>query len=451
MHAFRQGLRKFIREKHLFEPNQSHLVAVSGGLDSVVVLYCLADEGYRLGVAHVNYQLRGEESDHDQAFVQRLAGAFGLPVYCRAMDAEAYSLEHGVSIQMAARDLRYQWFRELVDTEGFDTIVTGHHLTDAIETVLLNLTRGTGIRGLHGILPKNDLLRRPLLFATRRSIEEYARAVGLRYREDASNDTDKYQRNIIRHQVLPPLRHINPSLGETFVGNFERFAFVERIFSRHVESVFNALARKEGAVYRFRIADLQELQGLRFFLHEWFAPKGFTDGQMYGVLRLLKSESGRYIESPTHFLEKDRDYLVLAPKVQYQQQAGLELLHLPERIAFGGKWEFCFSRIPIVEIPVHHDPRVSYVNWSEVRMPIRLRYWKQGDVFYPLGLGKRKKLSDFFVDLKIPRHRKNSIPLLVDNQGRIMWIAGYRMDHRFRIVDTTREALRVEVRDITKS
>ena len=449
VNEFKSRLRKFIRERQLFEPDNRLLVAVSGGVDSVVALHCLQEEGYRLAVAHVNYTLRGDESDDDHRFVIDLAGQLSLPLYARYLDARSFSQQHGISIQMAARELRYQWFRELVHTEGFQYVVTAHHLTDAIETVLLNLSRGTGIRGLHGILPKNQFIRRPLLFSTRDEIEAYARARQLNYREDSSNHSEKYHRNLIRHQVLPQLRRINPSLDSTFKGNLERFSFVEQIFSRHVESILNTVGRKDGRGLRFKIAEMLALPDLRFFLYEWFAPKGFTEGQMYGIMRLLKSETGRYIESPTYILQKDRDDLLLTPKLDYSEKAGVAILNLETPVNFGGIYRFYFERIPLQSVPVDHKPDVAFLDWDLLRMPLRLRYWMHGDVFYPLGLGRKKKLSDFFVDLKVPLTRKRCIPLLVNGDGRILWISGYRIDHRFRITTSTREILRIERQNLS--
>lgn len=449
MKDFKTRLRKFIRERRLFAPDDRLLVAVSGGVDSVVALRCLHEEGYPLAVAHINYALRGEESDGDHRFVIALCEELNLPLYARYLDARGFSSQHGVSLQMAARELRYHWFQELVQTEHMPYVVTAHHLTDAIETVLLNLSRGTGIRGLHGILPSNQFLRRPLLFATREEIETYAQERGWAHREDSSNRSEQYQRNIIRHRVLPELRRINPSLDHTFEGNLERFAFVERIFARHVENIFNSAGRKDGRGLRFNIKLLLELPDLRFFLYEWFAPKGFTEGQMYGIIRLLKSESGRYLESPTHILQKDREDLLLLPKVDYHDKAGIVILKLHTPVHFGGIYRFVFERIPLQQVPVDHVPTVAFLDWNQLRMPLRLRYWMHGDVFHPLGLGKKKKLSDFFVDLKIPLHRKHSIPILVNGDGRILWISGYRIDHRFRITDQTREILRVERQNLS--
>ena len=414
------------------------MLAVSGGVDSVVMAHLFSNTDHECAIAHCNFQLRGEESDAEEAFVRSLAPTLEMPVYVRRFDVEVTCREKGISVQMAARELRYSWFEELLRQQRFDVVATAHNLNDSVETFLLNLTRGTGIRGLTGIPPRNENVIRPLLFASRPEIAAYASGRRLAYREDSSNIQTKYSRNKIRHDVIPVMEMINPVFIETMNQNMNRLKETHAIFLDAVERTRERLFERSGDRIRIRIRELKKLTPVRTWLFELFSPFGFTRSQCEGMEKIMEADPGRRSISTTHQLFKDRDQLILVGS--HQKSFDRYYLDSPENVSnlpFPMDVEV-MDREKLGKIP--DDNRIACLDYDLIQFPLTIRHWYHGDYFFPLGMDQMKKLSDFFVDQKIPVPEKERIWVLASGK-KIVWIMGYRIDNRFKITEKTRKVL----------
>ncbi|RPI43655.1 MAG: tRNA lysidine(34) synthetase TilS, partial [Bacteroidetes bacterium] len=414
------------------------LLAVSGGVDSVVMSHLFQRSDFDCAIAHCNFQLRGEDSDADEAYVRDLSASLELPVYVKSFDVYETVLEKGISVQMAARDLRYAWFEELVLKHSFNAVATAHNSNDSAETFFINLTRGTGLRGLCGIPPRNGHIIRPLLFATRQEIEEYAAQNHLSHREDASNLETRYRRNLIRHQVIPALESLNPGFIGTMSGNMERLSGAYSVFREAVERIRGEIFEEGNGRYQVEIKRLRELSPIGTWLYELFSPFGFTRSQCEGIQRIMESEPGRQSLSTSHQLFKDRERLILleSPKSRFDRYYldspdKISSLPFPMDVEVTGREQL--GRIP-------GDRNTACLDLDQIEFPLTVRHWLHGDYFYPLGMDQMKKLSDFFVDQKVPLPEKDRIWILASG-NRIVWIMGHRIDHRFRITDSTTRVL----------
>lgn len=427
-----QSFLRFIDQTQLFHPSEKILIAVSGGLDSVTLCHLFHQAGFSFSIAHCNFKLRGAESDGDEQFVKDLAGRYGVPVFVKRFDTLQYSEQHKVSIQMAARDLRYEWFRSLLISGKYDRLATAHHKNDLAETILLNLVRGTGIHGLHGIRAGTGNLIRPLLFATRRQIEAYSVTEKLSWREDSSNESTKYHRNLIRHEVIPVLKKINPSLEETFKLNSEKILAAERIFDEHVQQVREKAIRETNQYVSVDIKAIEDLIEPGIVLSELLKTYGFN---YHDCLNLLKSEAtGKKIESATHTAVRDREQFIIAAIVKEKTREYHIKKDQRELIAEGWKLQFSIEENKKFTIP--ESAGTACLDLEKLRFPLTLRKWEEGDYFYPLGMNKKKKISDFLIDRKIPLNLKENVTVLISGEN-IVWVTGMRIDHRFRVgIDT---------------
>jgi len=438
----RESFNAYLKREGLCGPSDRLLLAVSGGVDSVVMAHLCKSAGFDCALAHCNFQLRGQESEADEILVRSLSDYLEFPVYARKFDVEGTIREEGGSVQMVARELRYQWFQELATKQGFDAIATAHNLNDSIETFFLNLIRGTGIRGLLGIPTRNGNVIRPLLFATRREILEYARKHQIAFREDASNLETKYTRNKIRHDLLPVLEQIHPGMVETMSMNMVRLQEVEAIFRNAVEKERSLLFVQEGDQTHVEIGALRSLSPLGTWLYELFSPFGFSSAQCAGIKHMIDAPPGRRSVSPTHQLFKDRDRLILVrSQVREVQRFYLDSPELPSSLPFSMDIEI-LDRHQLKKIPA--DPLTACLDFDVIQFPLTLRHWLHGDYFYPLGMDQMKKISDFFVDNKVPLPDKERAWILASGR-KIVWIVGYRIDHRFRITERTKKVLILRV------
>ena len=428
-HIERQGLCRF---------GERVLLAVSGGVDSVVMAHLFAESGYECAIAHCNFQLRAVDSDADEEFVRSLAGSLEMPVYVKRFEVDREVEEKGISVQMAARDLRYSWFEELAEQHAYDAIATAHNMNDSVETFLLNLGRGTGIRGLTGIPPRKGKVIRPLLFSSRKEIENHAGTHQLSFREDSSNRETKYQRNKIRHDVIPSMEQINPGFIDTMAGNIKRLEEVTTIFNHAVDQVREEIFERGSDGIRISIDRVSRLTPLTTWLYELFAPFGFTRLQCEGIQQILDADPGRRSISPTHQLFKDRDRLILVES--RSEKFERYYLDSPENLSslpFSMDVEV-MERGELGEIPGERN--TACLDYDEIQFPLTIRHWLHGDYFYPLGMDQIKKLSDFFVDRKVPVPEKERTWILATGR-KIVWIMGHRIDNRFRITDQTRRVL----------
>ncbi|MDC6364845.1 MULTISPECIES: tRNA lysidine(34) synthetase TilS [Flavobacteriaceae] len=417
----------FLKEKRL-------LIACSGGVDSMVLTHLCASLEMAITLAHCNFKLRGDESDGDEAFVKKMGKEHQLEVFTRSFDTKSYAETQRGSIQMAARQLRYQWFQELLDNEEYDYILTAHHADDSLETFLINLSRGTGIEGLTGIPEKNEQIIRPLLHFSREEMLTYAKAQNLQWREDSSNKENKYLRNKIRMEIVPKLKELHPTFLENFKQTQEYLAQTQNLLEHHVQEVKQDLFVADEESYIIDIEKLQRLNPIEAYLYGIFHDFGFTEWD--NVKNLLCASSGKEVFSKTHRLLKDRTHLILSPlrsrkAEKFQVFATNENPNLPVSLKF--------HTVDSVE---KSGSNVIFLDKEKLNFPLVLRNWEKGDYFYPFGMKGKKKLSKFFKDEKVDIISKEKQWLLCSNDE-IVWVLGRRADERFKVDDTTQDIVKI--------
>jgi len=437
----------YIQQQELFRLSRDRiLIAVSGGMDSVALVQLCKKAGVKFGIAHCNFQLRDKESDADALFVERLADEVGVPFYQISFETKKEAARSKKSIQVAARDLRYEWLENIRNANDYQYIAVGHHHNDSIETLLINLTMGCGIRGLHGILPKNGLLIRPLLFSTRADIEAYIQQHNFDYREDISNSSTKYTRNALRHLVVPQLQRINPNLEQTFEENFLRFRETEALYDYAIQQLKKeTVTQKENALW-IEIEGVSKAPSPLSLLYEILQAYHFKSSKIQYIYNRRTEESGALYTSKTHQLLRDRTHWIVSPIINnkasnhtlpnFENTAGnIHIANLELQ------WEILTQKINLKT-----TSKTIYLDINLLSFPLHLRHWKDGDVFFPLGMqGKKKKLSKFFKDIKMNRFDKDTTWLLCDNTDAIVWVLGQRADERFKVLETTQRILKLEI------
>lgn len=417
------------------------LIAVSGGLDSVVLSYlsrfCCE---FEIGLAHCNFQLRGEESDRDEEFVRQLGGQWGVPVFVKTFDTLKYAQEQSLSTQMAARELRYQWFYQVMEEQGYRYLLTGHHADDNLETFIINLSRGTGLEGLTGIPAVNGNVVRPLLPFSREEIEEFAGENDLEWIEDSSNEETKYLRNKIRHEVIPGLKDLNPTLINNFNKTVEYLRGSSSMLEDHINAIRSAIFVKEDGLMKVPVASLKNLRPVNAYLYAFFNKYGFTEWN--DVEHLLNSQTGKFVVSPTHRLFRDRDYLVLQALNDIDKEEATTYVIREKNTRFTGPVTLSFES---VEAITHTSKNVIYIDEGKLSYPLKIRKWEEGDWFEPFGLKGTKKISKYFKDEKYSLAEKEKQWLLCDAQDRIVWVIGRRADNRFRVDEYTEDILRIRI------
>jgi len=426
----------FIKQNTLFAPGSKVLAAVSGGMDSVVMAHLLKAAGFNFSIAHCNFQLRGDEAIADQEFCNNLAQQLRVQFHTVNFNTSAHAAEKKISIQMAARELRYQWFEQISQQHGYDVIALAHHQNDTIETILLNLTRGTGIAGLHGILSKSGNLVRPLLFLRREEIQIIVKQDKLSYVEDSSNSSTKYARNKIRHEVIPKLKELNPALENTFENNLQHFRDLETLLELRLAELRKELFITHEDEIHLSINFVKKLNPKRLLLFKLLQEYGFNETSVDDLIASLNKHSGRIFESTGFTLILDREKLILTPKVSDQLDP-VAINEGDKEINFGNyKLNLLHDDSPLI---IKDNPMAVSVDAALLVYPLTLRAWQQSDFFYPLGMKTRKKLSDFFIQQKIPLHEKSRIPLLVNGNGDILWIGGQRLSDLYKVNDNTKK------------
>lgn len=430
-------LKKHIKKEFDFIAKSKLLVAISGGVDSVVLTNILYELDYKIALVHVNYQLRGAESDKDEAFVKDLGNALQIPVYIQKVNTEMYAVDNKLSIQMAAREIRYDWFNKLLEDNNCDYVLTAHHLDDSIETFFINLNRSSGLDGLMGIPQQNDKIIRPLLSFSRDEILEYAFQNNIVWREDASNESTKYLRNSIRHNLIPVLTDINPDFRNSFSKSQSYFKESQLLVNDYIHLLKPKIWKKHNDLIYISLKELKSLPNHKPVLYELL--KGYGFSQWEDVYNLIDSQSGKQVFSKTHFLLKDRENLMLG--VLDSSEKTQEKRRVREKF----KIENLEFKIETVEVKAF-DPgsqNVEYIDKSKINFPLFVRKWQIGDYFYPLGMKGKKKISDYLIDKKIPQIEKEKIWLLCDAQDQIIWVIGKRLDDRFKITKNTTELLKI--------
>lgn len=427
-------------QKHLHQnfpevENGKLLVAISGGLDSVVLTHLCQESNLNFSLAHCNFNLRDLESEGDELFVTELADALDVQVFVENFETEAYAAEKKISVQMAARELRYDWFENLRRTLGFDYILTAHHANDNLETALINFVRGTGLDGLTGIPAANEKIIRPLLPFSRKEILDYAHNAHLKWREDSSNASAKYLRNKIRLEVIPKLEELNPQLLESFGKTQHHLQQSSALIDDYISAIFPRIAKEEDFGYSFKIKMLKTIPNLKAVLYELFKGFGFTEWD--DVFNLLEAQPGKMVVSKTHRLVKDREDLLLttAPSEAMQEfeiSAEEEVVMLPIGTFY----------IEEVEGFEEASKNVIFVDRDKLHFPLKVRKRKKGEYFYPFGMQGKKKISKYFKDEKLSLPEKENCWLLC-SEDEVVWIVGRRPDKRFAITKDTRSILRL--------
>ena len=422
---------QFLKDKKL-------LLATSGGIDSMVMLHLFQQLESQIAIAHCNFQLRGVESFEDQKFIQDYADANAVPVYITQFDTTAFAEDYKLSTQVAARELRYNWFYELLETEEYDYILTAHHADDNLETFLINLSRGTGLDGLTGIPDQNENVVRPLLAFSQQEIEEYAKLNNIQWREDSSNASDKYVRNKIRHHLVPLLKELNPNFISSFQKTQNYLQEAKDMVDDAAIMVYQQVATQEDENISFDLNKLKKLPNYKSYLYQWLNEFGFSAWN--DIYDLVESQSGKYVLSSEYRLLKDRETLILSPvdfsveKQEYFIDANQTVVNVPLNITFS----------PVADRTIVSNKTI-FVDSNKLQYPLLLRRWNEGDQFQPFGMdGKSKKISKFFKDEKLSLLEKENTWLLCSN-NRIVWIVGHRQDERFKIENTTKDILKIQL------
>ena len=465
-----QRYQQFIKEQNLFSPKDKLILAVSGGIDSVVLCELCKQAGYEFIIAHCNFQLRGEESERDERFVKNLGEKYDVEVKVKKFETEKFAEENKMSVQEAARDLRYKWFFELWYNSIFDPglnntaekesvpgwhtdvvpafVLTAHHADDNIETVLMNFFRGTGLHGLTGIPATGfseivNYVRRPLLPFSKNELIAFANENKLDFVEDSSNLSSKYTRNLFRNEIIPAISKVYPQVNENLNDNINRFKEIERLYKLAVGDIKKKLVKEKGTEWHIPVKQLMSYNN-RALIYEIIADFGFNEKQIDEVIKLAESDSGKYIESPTfdYRIIRHRHWFIISPV----NSAGSAMIIIEEKnktLQFEeGKIEL--ERIQTSDFNPQTSNNIACLDSKDINFPLILRKWKTGDYFYPLGMKKKKKLSRFFIDQKLSKTEKERTWVIEMNK-KIIWVVGHRIDERFKIIDKTKQVLQISL------
>ncbi len=435
--------QKFITDNRLAKKETRVLMAVSGGIDSMVMAHLFLESGFNTGISHCNFSLRGDESDKDEELVLDFASERNIPFFSMRFDTIKYGKSKGLSVQMAARELRYVWFEQVLIENGYDVIAVAHNLNDNIETLLINLIRGTGISGLKGMSPLNKNIIRPMLFATREDIITYCSRNKILFREDKSNADTKYTRNKIRHKVIPVLKEINPSIESTLTETADRFSSIDEIVSEYIQSIRERISIDKGNLTLFNITLLKSYLNNKTILYELFKPFEINNTQLNDLLKVINGRTGGWINTSSHRIIRNRKELIISAHTVevatfYTINDISGFSEVKDMISAKS-----FKRTNNFVIP--SDSSVAVLDAEKISFPLIIRNWKEGDHFYPLGMERKKKLSDYFTDNKYSRIDKEKI-MILESEGKIAWLIGDRIDNRFKITSSTKNILLIEAK-----
>lgn len=447
---FYKKLQEFAQKNRLFGKNDTIIVAISGGMDSVVLTHMLYSIQQPIILAHCNFQLRSDESHRDEQFVRALAEKWDIPLHVENYDTAQFAIENKLNIQLAARRLRYDFFERLrkqhSSTGKKVWIATAHHANDSVETMLMHLFRGTGIDGLRGIPVKNGSIIRPLLFATRQELETYANENNLSWVEDSSNAKEDYARNYIRHTIIPAIIEQYPNALLNMAGTMDKLNDAAILYHDRIEMLLKKMVFHDGAMQKVPVLKLAKATQRNTIIWEWIKPFGFSEGQIGEVVKLFDADNGSYISSASHRILRNRAWLILSelgegistPQVMenfgstvHFGDAGLLKLGLSEPFV---------ADKPILSLPDNE----AWIDADIIRFPLILRPWKPGDYFYPLGMTKKKKIARFLIDKKVAPHEKENVWVL-ESDKRIVWVVGYRIDDRFKLTHKTNQKVKFSI------
>ena len=437
-----QKVQTYIQNHHLLTQKGRIIVGVSGGTDSVVLLHVLISLGYDCVIAHCNFHLRMDESDRDELFVRELAMELKVPYYSVDFETTKYAEDHKISIEMAARDLRYAWFYELLFNHDAQAIAVAHHADDSIETMLMNLVRGTGLKGLTGIQPRNHKVVRPLLCCNRLELETYLVRFDLDHIEDSTNASVDYQRNKFRNEVLPLLAEINPSVRQTLYDSLDRFEGIWAIYQQAIDTMKQLIVRNEPGLVKMDIDAIKKQEHIPTLMYELLHTYGFGPAVIEQVTSQLDGESGKVFFSETYRLVKDRKYLLI---IKIEDNPVDDFIIAENETVIEFPFLLKMNKQPVIPgFEVSKEINRIHVDASRLTYPLVLRRWKEGDTFFPFGMKQRKKVSDFFIDNKLSLFEKEHSWILTSN-NEIVWIVGQRLDNRYCVTKQTKEVIEFKI------
>lgn len=431
--------------KEIANSNAHFFIAVSGGVDSVVLTDLMSKTSFSFSILHCNFNLRNDESKRDEIFVQSLATKYNTTVLVEHFDTNSYALEHKLSKQVAARNLRYNWFKNIIEqnttTNKKCFLLTAHQADDTIETVLMNIFRGTGLKGLHGISMQNNYILRPLLFARRSEIEQYAKQNNLDWVEDSSNKKVDYTRNNFRLNIIPLIKEHFLTVEENLLANIEKWKEAEVIYNLYINEQKQKLIEVKDNTIQIPILKLQQQKAVKTVLYEIIANYGFTANQLKDAIELLDAATGKYIVSATHRILKNRKWVIITPLKSNNIQHFI-IEQDDKKIFFDSN----SIEIKIIEnSEIQSNSNIACLDLKKISFPLLLRKYKQGDYFYPLGMSKKKKISRFLIDAKLSLTQKEDIWVMESNK-KIIWLVGLRIDDRFKVTTQTKSILQLQVK-----
>ncbi|HEU5168802.1 MAG TPA: tRNA lysidine(34) synthetase TilS [Chitinophagaceae bacterium] len=456
-----QQYKEFIKKENLFSPKDKLIIAVSGGVDSVALCELCEQAGYNFMIAHCNFQLRGEESERDEEFVRKLGEKYKAEVKFKKFDTEKFAEENKMSIQEAARVLRYEWFDELIESyelrvnrQGSELptpdsrlrtfLLTAHHANDNAETVLMNFCRGTGLHGLTGIPASYEHIKRPLLIFTKDELMQFAKENKLDFVEDSSNLSSKYTRNLFRNGIIPAISKVYPQVNENLNDNINRFKEIEKLYKLAVNDIKKRLVKEKGSEWHIPVKQLMGYNS-RALIYEIIADFGFNEKQIVEVMKLAESDSGKYIQSPTfnYRIIRHRHWFIISP-VNSAESGVIIVEEGTSNLEFGiGHLQI--DTITNSQFPIPNSSNIGCFDLKLIKFPLILRKWKTGDYFYPLGMKKKKKLSRFFIDQKLSKTEKEKT-WVIEMDKKIIWLVGKRIDERFKVTEKTSSVLKFSYR-----
>lgn len=431
-----EKFQAYINRCHLIAESDHLILALSGGIDSVVLADLLLKTKANFVMAHCNFHLRGEESDGDEQFVRGFAERNGVQCFVKHFETEKYAADQGISIEMAARELRYAWFEKLRQQFGYDKIAVAHHADDQAETFFINLLRGAGLRGLKGMQPQNGVIIRPLLWASREQIHQYALENQIQWREDHTNAESVYLRNKIRNQLLPVFDELHPEARQGLYNSLEHLSSENELFRDLLNERLAQIVERQGDVMTVKYSSLLTPHSSLQLLFEWLRQYNFNTDQCHFIFDAMETGIGNKYYSPTHQLVIGRDELQLSEiksvsDEEIRIEIGKEEILSPIRLRF-----VRFERTP--DFFIDKSPNVAQLDFDKVHFPLTLRHWHHGDRFHPLGMKGSKLLSDFFVDQKFTEWQKQNVWLLASADDVILWVVGYRIDDRYKVTSETK-------------
>ena len=426
----------YINRYNLIDEGDKLILALSGGVDSMVLADLLLKLKVEFVVAHCNFHLRGEESDGDEKFVRDYAERNGIQCFVKHYETEKYAAEQGISIEMAARDLRYAWFEQLRQQLGYDKIAVAHHADDQAETFFINLLRGAGLNGLKGMKPQNGVIIRPLLWSSREQIRKYAVENQILWREDHTNAESVYLRNKIRNQLLPVFDELHPEARQGLYKSLEHLSAENELYRALLQEKLNQIIEYNGEIQCIPHSAFLIQHSSFQLLFEWLRQYGFNTDQCHFIYEAIGTGVGNQYCSATHRLVIGRDELQLS-EIKEKKDDEIQIEEGEEEILF--PVHLCFSKVEkTANFVIDKSPDVAQLDFDKLHFPLTLHHWRHGDRFHPLGMKGSKLLSDFFVDQKFTEWQKRNVWLLVSADGDILWVVGYRIDERYKVTISTK-------------